>query len=147
MSTFEETAIGLLRSIDASLKQILAARQASAPKAIASDRDLDGKHGNPIVKFQPRDWMGESCKGKPMSECPPAFLDMLAETFDYFAKKAEETNEMTNSGKAVAPYKRADAARARGWAKRIREGKVPAGAAASSSGGNNGEWDEAPEWQ
>lgn len=138
MSDFETTALSLLRSIDASLKQILALRQTSAPKGLASDRDLDGKYGNPIVKFQPRDWAGEDCKGRRMSDCPPAFLDVLAETFDYFAKKAEESGELTDRGKPVADYKKADAARARGWAKRIRDGKVPA---AASTGADGSEWD------
>lgn len=146
---FEESDRQLLVSIDASLKVIAAgvrARQAAAPKPLASDRDLDGSHGNPEVKFQPRDWSGEPCKGRRMSECPPAFLDMLAETLDYFAHKAEETNEQTTGGKPVAGYKRADAARARGWAKRIRDGKhVPAASAATPGTGDSG-W-EAPEWQ
>ncbi len=115
--------LNVLRSIDASLKQMLK-RTAAAPE-VADDRDLDGQYGNPEVKFMPRDWTGESFKGEPMSACPPALLDMLAETFDYFAKKAEDANELTSSGKPVAPYKRKDASRARGWAKRLRNGYRP----------------------
>jgi hypothetical protein len=61
-------------------------------------------------------------KGARFSECPAEFLDLLAGAFDYFARKAEENDETTTSGKPVAPYKRKDAARARGWAKRIRAG-------------------------
>src|SRR6185436_15465029 len=106
---FEVTAIALLKSIDASLKQILAARQVNAPKPVASDRDLDGQWGNPVVKFMPRDWAGENCKNRKMSDCPAPFLDMLAETFDYLAGKAEEKDERTTGGKPVADYKRADA--------------------------------------
>jgi hypothetical protein len=113
--------IGLLRSIDASLKQLV--QQQRAPE-IASDRDLDGKYGDPEVKFMPRDWAGPSYKGRRFSECPADLLDMIAETFDYFARKAEATNETTDRGKPVSQYKRADAARARGWAKRIRAGVV-----------------------
>lgn len=115
--------LALLKSIDTTLKAILALAQAMTPKKIeiADARDLDSKYGDPSVKFDPRDWSGESCKGLTMSQCPPKFLDMLAETFDYFAGKAEETNEMYN-GKPVAPYKRKDAARARGWAARLRSG-------------------------
>jgi len=123
----EPTALDYLKSIDATLKQILTlSRQRTAKKAdhaVASDEDLDGKYGDPEVKFDPRDWPGPSCKGLRMSECPADFLDMIAETFDYFAQKAEETGEEYN-GKPVAPYKRKDAARARGWAARIRSGKV-----------------------
>lgn len=122
-----QEALDLLASIDTTLKAMLALAQqrtaqarASQPKAIATDRDLDGKYGNPEVKFNPRDWNGPSFKNARMSECPAAFLDLLAETFDYFAQKAEEKDERTDSGKSVAVFKRADAARARGWAKRNR---------------------------
>ena len=133
--TPEEFAV--VKSIDLSLRKLVviaerkaeervkAAQNAPGP-AIAPDSDLDGSYGNPPVKFNPRDWTGDSCKGRTLSECPAEFLDMLAETFDYFAGKAEEKNEMTTSGKPVAPYKRKDAARCRGWAARIRAGKVAA---------------------
>jgi hypothetical protein len=126
----------VLRSIDLSLRTLVVIAQKKAEArvttaavaiapAVASDRDLDGKYGDPEVKFNPRDWTGEPIKGLHMSACPAEALDMLAETFDYFAQKAEETNEVYN-GKLVAPYKRIDAARARGWAARIRAGKVAA---------------------
>lgn len=147
MSNYEEASLALLRSIDSSLKQILAARQSSAPKAVASDRELDGKYGNPVIKFAPRDWTGEDCKGRRMSECPAPFLEMLAETFDYFARKSDETGELTDRGKKVADYKRMDAARARGWAKRIRDGKhtpAPAGRAAAPAV-TDSEWDDGAE--
>lgn len=125
--------IALLKSIDLSLRKLVViadrkaeervkAAQNTPGPAAASDADLDGPYGDPPVKFDPRDWTGESCKGLTFSECPAEFLDMLAETFDYFAQKAEEKNEMTTTGKPVAPYKRKDAARARGWARRIRAG-------------------------
>jgi len=126
MSASEEI-LRLLKSIDASLKALVAQSAQAGGKGIADDRDLESQHGNPVVKFHPRDWIGPPCKGRKFSECPPDFLDMLAETFDYFAGKAEEAGEQTSTGKPVAPYKRKDAARARGWAKRIREGRhVPA---------------------
>src|SRR4051812_3257585 len=115
-----EEALVLLRSIDASLKELVAAHRRTQPKPVASDRDLDGKYGNPVLKFDPRDWTGPSHKGRHFSECPAALLDLAAETFDWFASQAEAKNERTNNGKPVADYKRADAARARGWAKRIR---------------------------
>ncbi len=125
-----QEAIDLLRSIDNSLKALIAAVQpvlmqvrASQPKPVASDRDLDGRYGNPELKFDPRDWTGPSFKGRKFSECPAELLDLVANTFDYFAQQAEKNNERTNGGKSVADYKRADAARARGWAKRIREGR------------------------
>lgn len=135
-----------LRSIDTSMKKLVAIAERRAtsnqPKAIASDRDLDGKWGNPVVKFNPRDWSGDSMKGARMADCPPEFLELLAETFDYFAGKAEENGEMTSGGKPVAGFKRADAARARGWAKRNRERGVTAAPAST----NGSRWaDEDPQ--
>lgn len=116
--------LALLKSIDASLKTLV---RVLAPKgqagAVADDRDLDGKYGDPELRFMPRDWTGESYKGLRFSQCPPDLLDLVAQTFDYFADKAEETGE-TYKDKPVAPYKRKDAARARGWAARIRSGRV-----------------------
>ena len=132
--TWEERVVELLESIDGSLKVIADAARRRMPKPVATDRDLDGKYGNPKVTFNPRDWSGPSCKGLKMSDCPAPFLEMLAETLDYFASQAEQKNE-TYNGKLVAPYKRADAARARGWAKRIKDGvHVPPTAVAGSNG-------------
>lgn len=122
--------VELFRSMDRSLTSIAKMLAGMIPPAVAADRDLDGKFGNPKVTIKPRDWTGPECKGKQMSECPAAFLDLLAETLEYFARKADETNE-TYNGKPVAPYKRQDAARARGWAKRIREGRVTMSQAAT----------------
>ncbi len=135
MSATEET-LTLLRSMDATLKRIEKALTSSALPAggaVASDRDLDSQYGDPKVGFVPRDWKGASFKGRTFSACPAEFLDMLAETLDYLAGKAAEKNETTAAGKPVAEYKRKDAARARGWAKRIREGKAP-GAPNASAG-------------
>lgn len=125
MATSNE-AIALLRSIDSGIKQLLKQQGSNGTAAVmvAEDRDLDGQYGNPTVKFNPRDWNGESCKGRAMSDCPAEFLDMLAETFEYFARKADADGEETSSGKPVGPYKRKDAARARGWAQRVRNGYV-----------------------
>ena len=116
-------AVELLRSIDASLKLLIRFASANAPKLVADDTDLDGKYGDPLMRFLPRDWAGADFKGRHFSECPAELLEMAAETFDYFARQAEAKNELTDKGKPVAQYKRLDAARARGWAKRVREGK------------------------
>jgi len=137
MATSEDV-LAVLRSIDASLKQLVVALVANAPKPVASDRDLDGKYGDPILKFMPRDWTGPSFKDLPFSACPPDLLEMVAETFDYFARTAEEKNETTANGKPTAPYKRLDAARARGWAKRKRGGWESPAAAQSGSGFSQG---------
>lgn len=134
--------LDVLKSIDLSLRTLVVIAQkkaearvtqavASKPKPeekIASDRDLDSQYGDPIVKAKdPRDWTGEPMNGRKFSECPAEYLDMVAERLDYFAEQAEVTGELANNGKPAAGYKRLDAARARGWAARIRSGKhVPA---------------------
>jgi hypothetical protein len=129
--------IQLLESIDAGIKVLVAgskARLASAPKPIASDRDLDGKYGDPLVKLMPRDWSGPSFQGLKFSECPAELLDLIAEMQEYFAGQSDAKGEVTAKGKPVGDYRRADAARARGWAKRIRDGKhVPANPAVAAS--------------
>lgn len=123
MSASEET-LALLWSIDASLKALVRQSAATAPKLVASDSDLDGQHGNPVVRFIPRDWSGADMKGAHFSECPANFLDMLSAALDWSADKADAGGELTPAGKPKSVYKRADAARARGWAARIRDGKV-----------------------
>ena len=128
----------VLKSIDQSLRTLVViaqrkaedrvkAAQSKPGEPVASDADLDSKYGNGPVKFDPRDWSGESCKGLPYSDCPPEFLDLMAETQDYFAQRAEESKEVTSNGNPVAPFKRKEAARCRGWAARIRAGRKPAG--------------------
>lgn len=146
MGASEET-LALLRSIDDSmksvdrtLKQLLQQRQAAAPKAIASDRDLDGRYGDPVLKFLPRDWTGPSFKGCKFSECPAPLLDLVAESCEYFARQADEKGERTEKGKPVGDFKRADAARARGWAKRIRDGKVLGAGTPSTQGAGPDDW-------
>jgi hypothetical protein len=126
----------LLRSIDNSLKALLALQGG----ARQTERvDLDGPHGNPEVKAKdPRDWTGEPMKGRKFSECPADYLDLMAERFDFFAGK--ETDEKK------AKYNRLDAARARGWAQRIRGGYVPAATPALEEP-SDAAWDATPDWQ
>lgn len=118
--------IDLLFSIDKTLKSILRVLAADAGGEIASDRDLDGKYGDPEVRSdRVKDWTGPSMKGRRYSECPPEFLDRLAGLLEWQGKKSDEENQRTDKGKLVGDYRRADAARARGWAKRMRDGKHP----------------------
>lgn len=135
--------INLLRSIDASLKQITAYIgrvshvATDALHAVASDADLDGQWGNPEVRAKdPRDWTGEPMKGRRFSECPAEYLDMLAARFDFFATKETDDKKIG--------YAKKDAARARGWAKRIRDGHVPAIVAAGAASDAEGWGDEFP---
>jgi hypothetical protein len=108
----------ILTSIDATMKAILLVlsegRNAN-PAALAPTVNNDGPHGNPEVKAKdPRDWSGLPQTGKRFSECPPDYLDLLAERYDYFAGKEEDANK--------AGYNRLDAARARAWSARLRAG-------------------------
>lgn len=115
MSASAET-IALLKSIDASLKALV---RATVPEVA----DLDGPHGDPIVKaVSPRDWLGDDMKGRRFSQCPAVYLDLVASRLDHFAEKAAAKNELTQEGQPREPYLRKDAARARGWAARIRAG-------------------------
>lgn len=131
--------IELLEAILAEVKFIASIARKHAPPEIASDKDLDSKYGDPEIRFDPKDWTGDSCKGLRMSECPAEFLDMIAETFDYFARKAEDEHEHYN-GKPTAPLKRKDAARARGWARRVRAGKGNRRAAETHDDDAPGTW-------
>jgi hypothetical protein len=126
----QQMMLSLLTSIDGSLKKLVAVaekRKAAAEPPVADDRDLDGPHGDEMVKFSPRNWDERDglYKGSPMSHCPPAFLDLLAEAFESFAKKNSDKGDDKKAG-----YDKRSAARARGWAKRLRSGWKPA---ASSS--------------
>ncbi len=143
-----EDSLRLLTRIAEGIDKLVAITQknpANAGGAIATDQDLDSRWGDEEVRFTPRDWAGAPMKGKKMSQCPPEFLDLLADAFDYFARQAEEKHEMTESGKPVAAFKKKSAARARGWALRLRTGWK---GATPSAGGGGSEWgdDNAPRW-
>jgi hypothetical protein len=102
------------------LKRICAAMDKKAAGDVADDRDLDGEHGDPTVKFDPRGWTGESFKGRRYSETAPEFLDLLADALAFFAQKKAQTEPKK------AGWDKLDAARARGWAARLRAGwKAP----------------------
>lgn len=115
----------LLRDIRALLRELVElakkapAAGAGAPR-VASDSDLDGQYGDPEVKSNPRNWTGDSMKGRKYSQCPPAFLDQLVDMLEWSANKADEQDEKTSGGAPVSRFRRLDAARARGWAARLR---------------------------
>lgn len=104
---------------------------ASSSLKVASDKNLDGQYGDPTVKFDPQRWDGASHSRLPFSQCDPAFLDMYAEALQYFADNPKAGRE------DKAKYDDMDAARARGWAKRIRAGWKPA-AQSAGFGASNG---------
>ncbi len=124
--------IRLLTSIDASLRGISLAlvrildAQVDREEGIVrvNDNVCNGPHGDPTVKAKsPRDWTGPDMKGRKFSECPPTYLDLMADRFDYFASK-EGADEKD------VRYAKLDAQRARAWAARLRAGwtaPAPAG--------------------
>ena len=111
----EET-LRLLRSIDATMRAILLVLSEQRNDAPAvNDSVCNGPHGDPIVRQKsPRDWAGDDMKGRHFSECPPEYLDLLADRFDYFAGNEEDATKKR--------YNELDAKRARAWAARIRRG-------------------------
>ena len=96
----------------------------------ASDADLDGQHGNPEVRYDPKDkhWSGASYVGRRFSECPADYLDAMAKSLEASAygleKGAEEDPTDAEAKRKKARFKRLDAARAKGWAARVRAGRV-----------------------
>lgn len=134
MSATSDEAMRLLRECHAMLAALTGRAPAAMPPAqAASDADLDGPHGDPDIKAKsPRDWTGEAMTGRKFSECPPEYLDLLAERFDYFNTREEDAKKRG--------YNARDAARARGWAARLRAGYVPHKGA--------GDWtpEELPRW-
>lgn len=127
-----EDALVILKLIDAKLGAIVAllagggvstTGAAQAGPTTASDADLDGQYGDPEVKAKsPRDWTGPSMQGRTFSQCPPEYLDQVAARLDYFAEQNGASEDADTRKKAT--YNRKDAARARGWAARIRAGVV-----------------------
>lgn len=103
--------------------------------AIADDADLDSEYGNPTIKFDPREryWAGPSFVGYHFSETAPDYLDATAKYLDacafMAAKEPDEKNQKS------ARYKRKDAARARGWAARLRARGEPNAMPAPAQGG------------
>lgn len=105
-------------------------RLAGAPRAsgspggdVAPDSDLDSQYGDPEVRKDPKRWIeggGESFVGMPFSRCPAEYLDSLAGFKEWQAQKDQEAG-IPEKQKYVG-YARKDAARARGWAARLRSG-------------------------
>jgi len=94
---------------------------AGAGGRVAGDADLDGQHGDPLIRKDPPRWPGESFAGQCFSGATPDYLDNLASFLEWKAGK----NEADPAKKKYADYDRRDAARARGWAARLRAGWKP----------------------
>jgi hypothetical protein len=97
----------------------LAAGATSSGPAVATAQDLDGPYGNPNVVKDPPRWRGARMVGKKFSETSPEYLDEAASFFDWLTDAREKGKP---EDREKARYSRADAARARGWAKRLEAG-------------------------
>lgn len=73
--------------------------------------------GDPVIKYDPKFWKQESWAGRHYSQCPPDYLDMLAESEEYRAGRGLSDPEK----KKWAKYNLRSAALAKGWARMIRE--------------------------
>lgn len=107
----------------------------SSVGGVATDRELDDpKFGNPKVRFDPRDWKGPKRKGWLMSRCEPEFLDAYVDALEFFAQRNDDEGKKDDKGNPKSKWDRLDARRARGWAKRLRDGWKPSGATTSTNG-------------
>ena len=88
-----------------------------------SDADLDKPRGNIKVGFDPRNWRGPSHKGKRASDCSPEFLEAYAESLTWMAEHPKTDPDGAVDLKKSS-YNRLDAARARSWARRLRQAKA-----------------------
>ncbi len=115
---------------------------------VATDAELDSKYGDSRIRFglKAKYWpqQPDPNVGKLWSECDPEYLDATAKYLEAYAfMAAKGTSE---EDKKKARYRSADAARARGWARRIRAGwKPPKAPAVDSSFGDSAASDWAPD--
>jgi len=105
---------------------------------VASDSDLDGQHGDPTLRFGLKEkyWSGQDFAGYRLSETSAEFLDAYAKYMDNYGGALE--NDPDEKKRKTARYKFLDAARARGWAKRLRAGWQPQAVSQTHSNGSSG---------
>ena len=94
--------------------------QQAAAATVATDADLDGKYGDPDVKRNPPRWDGDDMTGRRFSQTSAAFLAEMASFKDWCAEQDDQSEDEKQRGNAK--WRRIDAARARGWAKRLASG-------------------------
>lgn len=80
----------------------------------ATNGELDSPKGDPKVRFPLQGWRGPDFVGKAYSQCDPEFLDQLATALQRMADSPKPGKEQYAAGN------RADARRARSWARRLR---------------------------
>lgn len=94
----------------------------SGAPTIADDRDLDSQFGNPEIKKDPPRWTGPSFVGGRFSDTTPEYLETLAGFLDWKANESDKKGEVLKNGAPRSKFIRLDAARARGWRKRLLQG-------------------------
>jgi hypothetical protein len=147
MSSTEERLDRIEKKLDALIAAMKTPGARPAASAGASgggqeiDADIDGPRGDPEVRFVPKRWSGQDFKGQKFSSCEPEFLDMLADAYEWFAQRDDESNAVDKNGTPKSRWSRLDAARARAWSARLRGGApaparraAPRPAAAPSNG-------------
>ena len=124
-----------IQRIEQRLDALTAAPPAQSGPAVASDAELDSQWGDPTVRKDPKKWPngapydGPRFEGQHYSQATPEYLEALAGFLQWSADKDEKTatdpgTEPETAAKKCkyAGYARKDAARALGWARRMREG-------------------------
>lgn len=106
---------------------------------VADDADLDGKYGDEDLRKMPsaKYWKGDDFTGRKMSETTAEFLDAFAKYKDACAYMNEKSGD-AEKAKYIG-YDRKSARRARGWAKRLRDGFKPASPVATGDADDQGE--------
>jgi hypothetical protein len=102
------------------------------------EADIDGPRGDPEVRFVPKRWTGTDFKGHKFSACEPEFLDMLAEAYEWFAQRDDESGALDKNGTPKSRWSRLDAARARAWSSRLRGGSTSTPPRRGATGTTNG---------
>lgn len=125
MSNIEDRLDRIERKLDALLAATKAPGSGARPPSAGGtgdiDADIDGPRGDPEVRFMPKRWTGADCKGQKFSACEPEFLDMLADAYEWFAQRDDESNALDKNGAPKSKWSRLDASRARAWSARLRE--------------------------
>jgi len=97
-----------LARIEAKLDRVL-----QAPTGARPSKDMD-------VRKDPKGWEGTSYAGRPLSACPPDYLDKLAGLFDWMADRDDEAGARGETDPKGYPrsgkWKRGDAQLSREWA-------------------------------
>jgi hypothetical protein len=131
MLTIEERVEALERRLSAMEAKAVVAAKPSGP-VTADDTDLDSEWGNFEIRKDPARWKGKSYVGKRLSETEPQYLECMADFKTWLAGRQDDAGEVDKNGKPKSYWAKKDAARALGWAERLRNRMTPGEAAAAS---------------